>query len=83
MNKTKKDKYLRKNRRISKKNKTRKVQRGGVTAVHTGINTPAIGTGAPIIQNQPTLSSLTGKGKEGQPVKPLTPDELKKKTTSA
>ena len=87
MNKTKKDKYLRKNRRISnknknKKNKTRKVQRGGEdgdTAVDAGRNPLAIGTGAPIIQNQPTISSLTGEKKDVQTRQPLTQEEFKKK----
>ena len=84
MNKTRKNKYLRKNRRISKKNKnknkkTRKVQRGGEdgdTAVDTGRNLLALGTGAPITQNQPTLSSLTVKGENVQPLKTLTREEL-------
>ena len=86
MNKTRKNKYLRKNRRISKKNKNknknkkiRKVQSGGEpgnTAVDTGRNLLALGTGAPITQNQPTLSSLTVKGENVQPLKTLTREEL-------
>ena len=93
MNKTRKNKYLRKNRRISKKNKnknkkTRKVQIGGEvneggeqgnTAVDDGRNTLALGTGDPITQNQLTLSSLTVKEKDVQTRKPLTQEELRAK----
>ena len=84
MNKTKKDKYFRKNKGNKRsKHKTRKEQRGGEpgnTAVARGIsNHTVIGTGAPITQTKSTLSSLTGEGKVVQPVKPLTRDELRAK----
>ena len=57
------------------------MQRGGEpgnTAVDTGRNPIAIGTGDPITQNQLTLSSLTVKEKNVQTRKPLTQEEFKK-----
>ena len=87
MNKTRKNKYLRKNRRISKKNKnknkkTRKVQRGGEpgnTAVDAGVNPLPIGTGEAILKPEISVSSLTVEEKNVQPVEPLSKDELRKK----
>ena len=85
MSKTKKNKYLRKNRHGKNgkhKHKTRKVQRGGEpgnTAVDAGVNALPIGNGAAIIQKQPTLSSLTGKENKDQHVKPLSNVEFRAK----
>ena len=70
MNKTKKDKYLRKNKGNKRsKHKTRKEQRGGDptgntsgnTAMHTGRNPVAVGTGLAILNTNREISSLTGK----------------------
>jgi hypothetical protein len=83
MNKTRKNKYLRKNRRISKKNKNkkiRKVQSGGEpgnTAVHGKKNPIAIGTGEAAL---PTNRVLSGNAQPlGRTRKPLTQEEFKKK----
>jgi len=80
MNKTKNDKYLRKNRydKNSKhKNKTRKVQRGGQgegesgdTAVHNGRNDPPLGSGNPILSTNRMLNIPTEK----EAVQPLNED---------